>query len=190
MKPFNVYISGVGGQGIGLISEIMLRSVDHAGKKAVGVDTHGLAQRGGIVASQLRIGDNVHSPLVSRQKADVVVALERHEAVRAAGEYLKPQGTLVYYNTSWQPLMVRMKAAAEISEAQVIEFCRLNSFKLIEVFQKDMPDPRMQNIALLAAICQARLLEGVSREHFEMAMRDLMSGKMLEANLTLFNRLL
>ncbi len=190
MKPFNVYLSGVGGQGIGLISEIMLRSVDHAGKKALGVDTHGLAQRGGIVASQLRIGDNIHSPMVSRGKADLVVALERHEAVRAGGEYLKPQGTLVYYNTSWQPLPVRMKKAEEIKTAQVAEFCSKNAFRLIEVFHADLPDPRMQNMALLAAICRHGLLEGITCEHYEAAMRDLMSGGMLESNLKLFSRLL
>lgn len=190
MKPFNIYLSGVGGQGIGLISEIMLRSVDHAGQNALGVDTHGLAQRGGIVASQLRIGENIHSPLVSRQKADIVVALERHEAVRAAAEYLRPQGTLVYYNTSWQPLSVRMKKAEEISPDQITEFCRQNSFRLIEVWQKDLPDPRMQNIALLAAICKSQLLKGVNRDHYELAMRDLLAGSMLEANLNLFNRLL
>lgn len=190
MTVFNVYLSGVGGQGIGLISEVMQRSVDHAGIKALGVDTHGLAQRGGIVASQLRIGDNIHSPMVSRGKADLVVALERHEAVRAAGEYLKKNGTLVYYNTSWQPLPVRMKKAEEIKTVQVAEFCQANGFRLIEVFQADLPDPRMQNMALLAAICSNNLLAGVRKEHYVAAMRDLMSGKMLEANLSLFERLL
>ena len=190
MTVFNVYLSGVGGQGIGLISEVMQRSVDHAGIKALGVDTHGLAQRGGIVASQLRIGANIHSPMVSRGKADLVVALERHEAVRAAGEYLKKNGTLVYYNTSWQPLPVRMKKAEEIKTAQVAEFCQGNGFRLIEVFQADLPDPRMQNMALLAAICRNNLLAGVRKEHYVAAMRDLMSGRMLEDNLSLFERLL
>ncbi|HNS10347.1 MAG TPA: 2-oxoacid:acceptor oxidoreductase family protein [Candidatus Ozemobacteraceae bacterium] len=190
MSVFNVYLSGVGGQGIGLISEVMQRSVDHAGIKALGVDTHGLAQRGGIVASQLRIGDSIHSPMVSRGKADLVVALERHEAVRAAGEYLKKNGTLVYYNTSWQPLPVRMNKAEEIQTAQVAKFCQSNGFRLIEVYQSDLPDPRMQNMALLAAICRNNLLAGVRKEHYIAAMRDLMSGKMLEANLGLFERLL
>ncbi len=190
MKPFNVYLSGVGGQGIGLISEIMLRSVDHSGQKAIGVDTHGLAQRGGIVASQLRIGDNVHSPVVSRHKADLVVSLERHEAVRAANEYLKPNGTLVYYNTSWQPLPVRLKSAPEVKTEEVAQFCQKNSFRLIEVFQADLPDPRMQNMALLAAICRNNLLAGVTRENYEAAMHDLMTGSMLDANLSLFQQLL
>lgn len=189
MKKFNIYISGVGGQGIGLISEVMLRAIDHAGKKALGVDTHGLAQRGGIVASQIRIGENIYSPVVSPHQADLLVALERHEAVRAAAEYLKPDGTLVFYNTSWQPLSVRIKKAKEIKTADVHEFCQKNGFRLIEVYHDDLPDPRMQNIGLLAAICRHQLIENVTQESFEKSMNDLMIGKMLQENLSLFKTL-
>ncbi|MCU0237509.1 MAG: 2-oxoacid:acceptor oxidoreductase family protein, partial [Acidobacteria bacterium] len=53
MKPerFDIFVIGVGGQGIGLLSETLVRAADHAGMPVKGVDTHGLAQRGGIVAS-------------------------------------------------------------------------------------------------------------------------------------------
>ena len=76
MKPFNIYLTGVGGQGIGLLIEILLRAADHAGFPVKGVDTHGLAQRGGIVVSQIRIGEEAHSPLIRQGEADLVVALE------------------------------------------------------------------------------------------------------------------
>ena len=56
MNIFNIHLCGVGGQGIGLLSEIILRAADHAGHAAKAVDTHGLAQRGGIVVSQIRLG--------------------------------------------------------------------------------------------------------------------------------------
>ena len=46
MQAFNIYLCGVGGQGIGLLSEILLRAADYAGYCAKAVDTHGLAQRG------------------------------------------------------------------------------------------------------------------------------------------------
>ena len=190
MKTFNIYLSGVGGQGIGLISEIILRAADHAGLKALGVDTHGLAQRGGIVSSHIRIGENIHSPLVSKHKADLVISLERHESLRAALDYLTAKGTLVYYNTSWQPLPVRLKKAQEISEQQVADFCQKGDFKLFKVHQNDLSDPRMQNIALLAAICKEKLVAGITVDHYQKAMGDLMSGKMLEANLGLFKTLI
>ena len=56
----NIYLIGVGGQGIGLLSEVLIRAADHAGFGVTGVDTHGLAQRGGIVVSQIKIGDTIH----------------------------------------------------------------------------------------------------------------------------------
>ncbi len=47
MKEYNIYMTGVGGQGIGLLSQTLLRGADHAGLEVMAVDTHGLAQRGG-----------------------------------------------------------------------------------------------------------------------------------------------
>lgn len=190
MKAFNIYLSGVGGQGIGLISEIILRAADHAGLNALGVDTHGLAQRGGIVSSHIRFGGNIHSPLVSKHSANLVISLERHEALRAAADYLAAAGTLVYYDTSWQPLPVRLKKTAEIKAEQIEEFCRKGSFKLYAVHHADLPDPRMQNIALLAGICKNSLVAGLAADNYRAAMRDLMAGRMLQSNLDLFDRLL
>ena len=82
MTRFTVYLIGVGGQGIGLLSEILLRAVDHSGQAAVAVDTHGLAQRGGIVVSTVVLG-NLKSPLISPGEADIVLGFEALEAFRA-----------------------------------------------------------------------------------------------------------
>src|SRR5210317_1232203 len=116
MKSFNIYLCGVGGQGIGLLSEILLRGADHAGLQAKAVDTHGLAQRGGTVVSQLRLGETIHSPMIPGRKADLVVALERHEAMRGMDTALRDDGCLIYYNTVLQPLGVRLGSDEEVSE--------------------------------------------------------------------------
>ncbi len=47
MKRFDIYMSGVGGREIGLLSEAVIRAADHAGLSVCGVDTHGLARKGG-----------------------------------------------------------------------------------------------------------------------------------------------
>jgi indolepyruvate ferredoxin oxidoreductase beta subunit len=46
-------------------------------------ETHGMAQRGGSVASYFRFGTNVEGPLIPRGKTDVVLAFEASEAVRS-----------------------------------------------------------------------------------------------------------
>jgi indolepyruvate ferredoxin oxidoreductase beta subunit len=188
MKSYNVYMSGVGGQGIGMFSEALVRAADHAGYTVKAVDTHGLAQRGGIVVSQVRIGETVHTPLVSRRSADLVIALERHEAQRALIEMTATGGVLVFYDTVWQPLDVRLGKAPEVETAQVEALCRQLGVECARVFSPDLPDTRMQNIAVLACICRRNLIEKVSADHFRQAMTDLMAGGMLENNLALFDR--
>jgi indolepyruvate ferredoxin oxidoreductase beta subunit len=186
MKQINIYLTGVGGQGIGLLAEIILRAADHAGLMVKGVDTHGLAQRGGIVASQIRIGELIQSPLIEKHAADMVVALERNEALRASGEYLKTGGTLVYYDVVWQPLPVRLNLANEVDSDALFGFCTANGIKAMNVFAPFLTDPRMQNIALLACICSNNLIVGISKSHYLAAMDDLMAGAMYEKNMAFF----
>ena len=181
MNNLNIFMTGVGGQGIGMLSEILVRAADYAGYKLKGVDTHGLAQRGGIVISQLRIGKNVHSPLIEKGGADIVIALERHEALRSGLEMLKNDGTIVWYDTSWQPLPVRLGSENEVLTETVMEkvICKNN----IRVFRDDLPDTRMQNIAVLSSIIRNKLIEGLDYTVCEKAMADLMPEKMLKSNL-------
>jgi indolepyruvate ferredoxin oxidoreductase, beta subunit len=74
MKSYNCYLIGVGGQGIGLLAETILRAVDHAGIPVKSVDTHGLAQRGGTVISQIRMGDEVFSPIIPPFESDLILS--------------------------------------------------------------------------------------------------------------------
>lgn len=187
MKSYNIYISGVGGQGIGLLSEILLRAADYAGYGVKAVDTHGLAQRGGIVVSQLRLGERVFSPLIASREADLVVALERHEALRSLNSAAKAGGTLVYYDTVWQPLDVRLGHANAIGPETIADQCRERGVTLYRVHQPDLKDARMQNMVVLGQILRHHLIEGISTDHFHNAMNDLMSGSMLTANRTLFD---
>jgi indolepyruvate ferredoxin oxidoreductase beta subunit len=187
-KTMNIYLIGVGGQGIGMLSEILLRAADHAGLKVMGVDTHGLAQRGGIVVSQLRFGDGVHSPLIRKGDADLVVALERHEAVRAAGPYLKDGGTLIYYDAEWQPLDVRLDPSSVTGEDCLKALSENQAIDLIKVFNDELESARMQNVVLVASICRHRLIPAIERTHYRQAMKDLMAGVVLDKNMALFEQ--
>ncbi len=186
MAAFNIYLAGVGGQGIGLLSEIILRAGDHAGLPVKGVDTHGLAQRGGIVKSQIRIGRDVHSPLIPEGQSDLALALERHEALRAMNLALKDNGTLVYYNTVWQPLDVRLGRSEEVSENIIDSEAQLRDISVFKVFDPGLEDARMQNIAMLAIIARKNLVPGVGPQDYSRAMADLMAGSMLSRNQALF----
>ncbi len=188
MEAFNIYLAGVGGQGIGLLSEIILRAGDHAGLTVKGVDTHGLAQRGGIVKSQIRIGRDVHSPLIPEGEANLVLALERHEARRALNLALKDGGTLVYYNAVWQPLDVRLGRTEEAGVTTLDEGAGLRNISIFKVFDPILADARMQNMVMLAVIAGNDLVPGVGPDDYRQAMEDLMTGTMLYRNQALFER--
>ncbi len=185
MNRFNAYLIGVGGQGIGMLSEAMMRAADHAGHVVHGCDTHGLAQRGGTVVSFLRLGSDCSSPMFGRGQADLVVALERHEALRGTLDFLRPGGTLVYYDAVWQPLPVRLQEKTAVTPAELETACRGLGIRAIRVFVDGLTDARMQNVAVLATLAREKVLPGLELPHYEAALADLMTGKTLEKNLAL-----
>ena len=159
MKPFNIHMTGVGGQGIGLLSQALLRGIDHAGITAVAVDTHGLAQRGGTVVSRIRCGEPVYSPLIMAGCADLVLGMEVHEALRGLTTALKPGGTLLFLNVSWQPLPVRLGQSPVVTDddihqagksagARVIPDNSSRSFSSGKAIQ---PDNRLNSRASISA---------------------------------------
>ncbi|MBC2710958.1 MAG: hypothetical protein HGJ94_08180 [Desulfosarcina sp.] len=91
-------------------------------------------------------------------------------------------------NTVWQPLAVRLNEAAEVTEDDIQNLCRARGIQVISVFQADLPDTRMQNMAVLAEIHRHRLIPGIDLSHFQAAMADLMAGAMLEKNRGLFEK--
>ena len=190
MVKFDIYLSGVGGQGIGLLSELIARAIDHSDQRVIGADTHGLAQRGGMVASHIRMGDNVYSALVEKNKADVCISLERHEALRAMNDFLKDNGVLVYYDAVWQPLDVRLGKVKQVSNEEIKQEANRRKIEVVRVFEEDLEDARMQNIAVSAWLCRKFLIPGVKETHYLKAMDDLMKGPMLETNRVLFEKII
>jgi len=185
----DIFVIGVGGQGIGLLSETIIRAADYAGLPVKGVDTHGLAQRGGMVTSHIRIGEGAFSPLIMPGQADMVLALEIHEALRGLSCHLKDGGILVYYNVSLQPLNVRLGRERPVTCEDITRECKRRSIKEYSVTAK-VPDPRMQNMTILATLARENLIPTIDVKHYEMALEDLLSGKVLESNLALFRSLL
>jgi indolepyruvate ferredoxin oxidoreductase beta subunit len=90
----NVFIAGVGGQGILLASEILAEVALARGLDVKKSEVHGMAQRGGSVVSHVRFGKEVHSPVVAEGEADVLVSFEKLEALRWI-HYLRPGGKVV-----------------------------------------------------------------------------------------------
>ncbi|MDD3984533.1 MAG: indolepyruvate oxidoreductase subunit beta [Methanobacterium sp.] len=97
MKPYNIYISGVGGQGIIKTSTVIGESAMKSNMSFVMSEVHGMAQRGGGVSTELKIGD-AHSPIIEYGSADLLISFEPLEDLRAIPKI--SHKTTVIMNTS------------------------------------------------------------------------------------------
>ncbi|HOF41704.1 MAG TPA: 2-oxoacid:acceptor oxidoreductase family protein [Candidatus Hydrogenedentes bacterium] len=95
MKPVtNVIIAGVGGQGVVKASDILTEAVFRAGYDVKKSEIHGMSQRGGSVASDIRFGEQVLSPMVPPGEADYILVLTEDESGTVENQ-LKESGTLL-----------------------------------------------------------------------------------------------
>ena len=76
----NLIIAGLGGQGVLMASDILAEAAFVAGYDTKKSELHGMSQRGGSVAADVRFGDNVLSPMVPPAEADFLVVLDKGEA--------------------------------------------------------------------------------------------------------------
>ncbi|GAH36815.1 unnamed protein product, partial [marine sediment metagenome] len=98
IKEFNILITGVGGQGVILMSELLGKAAVEEGLKIRGSEILGMAVRGGSVTSIIRIGDEVYGPLIPLGKCDTLIGMEPSEALRNI-TYLS-KSSLVILNTA------------------------------------------------------------------------------------------
>ena len=102
-KEFSVYMSGVGGQGLVLLSNVIGAACASSGIRALTGEQHGLSQRSGSINVHMRIGEEIMSPLITIGGADALLALEALEALRYV-EYLQPGGVVLMNSRIQRPI--------------------------------------------------------------------------------------
>jgi len=102
-KEFSVYMSGVGGQGLVLLSNVIGAACASSGIRALTGEQHGLSQRSGSINVHMRIGEEIMSPLIPIGGADALLALEALEALRYV-EYLRPGGVVLMNSRIQHPI--------------------------------------------------------------------------------------
>ena len=115
MNTFNVSLVGVGGQGILLTANLLGRVAALAGLDVKKSEIHGMAQRGGSVASSVRFGDHVHSPIIPAGESDLLVAFDRLEALRCAPQ-LKAGGKALVNDVYLTPVTVSSGQQPEVED--------------------------------------------------------------------------
>ena len=179
MKNTNIIIVGVGGQGILLTSKILGYLALDMGENVKVSEVHGMSQRGGSVITYVRIGSDVHSPLIDPGEADFVLSFEKLEALRAE-YFLKKDGVLISNTQEILPMPVIM-GNAQYPEAEPAQekTVLLDALKLAE----DAGNARAVNIVLLGVL--SRFMDW-PQEKWESAIAACVPAKTLETNLKAF----
>lgn len=133
---FDVMLTGVGGEGVLTTQVIIARAANIEGHYVRGVQLHGLAQRGGVIPTFLRFGSEkeVSSPGIMQANADLILAFEALEAVRATYYARKEKTTFVINDYSLVPIYASLFAIPYPTMSEIIR--RIKPFaKRIHVFK-------------------------------------------------------
>lgn len=174
-RSFSVVCAGIGGRGVLLASTLLMDSAQAAGVYSIGSDEYGMAQRGGAVISLVKLG-NVKSPLIGSGSCDLLLAFEESEFFRNL-DFLKPGGISIV-NTE-------KKSLPSILKDSLREFrIRTYLFDADGVARKEGLY-QASNMAMLGFLSGLRIWP-FTYENLKFAINQRLKGKMLEANLRVF----
>lgn len=180
----NIFIVGVGGQGIVLAGDVIGLAARLAGLEAKASEIHGMSQRGGSVVSEVRFGTQVFSPLIPPPGADVVLAFELLEGLRGL-ERLRPGGLAIVNRQRIIPSSVTYGAADYPidPEGEIHRQCPRAIIVDAITMAEQMGNARMVNsilMGILATQCTIPLT------CWEDALRQFIKPQYLEMNLIAF----
>jgi len=154
MRTCDIVLVGVGGQGVLTIADLVLRAAFEADVPATYAPTKGMAQRGGVVKAEIRLGRENVGPRIAEGQADLVVAMERSEGLKGLA-FLKPGGTFLLYDHVWAPTGVMLGADAYPSREQVLAAIASVTSDAVVLDPDDLPTvdgrPVRPNILVLGA---------------------------------------
>jgi indolepyruvate ferredoxin oxidoreductase beta subunit len=192
-KEFSVYLCGVGGQGLVLLSNVIGSACAVAGIRAITGEQHGLSQRSGSINIHMRIGKDVRSPLIPIGGSDAILALEALEALRYV-EYLKSGGVVVMNSRVQHPIIEtgeHMKDKnARYMDAEVVK-TRLSQVTdkvaIIDALEiaKKAGNALTENVVMLGAMSTLDSFP-VPDDALEQAISDNVPKKAVEVNLKAF----
>ncbi len=156
-KQSNIIIVGTGGQGLITLLKIVSEAAFSQGYDVKTSELHGLSQRGGSVGVHIRMGKKIHSPLVAKGKANIVIALETQEALK--GVYFSNKETVFLINKNIIPIPFKKS----FSEKEIVSVIKKSSDKVFlisasEICREKLGKDVVAGIYLLALASFKKLI--------------------------------
>jgi len=184
---FDILIVGVGGQGVLLASEIISEVAMAAGLDVKKSEVHGMAQRGGVVSSHVKIAPKVYSPVIHHGQADVLLSFEQAEALRAA-DWLKKDGLAVVSRTRLVPAIVTSSKNLSYPDDPVGELQRKVERTIpvdADSIAGELGNPRLVNTILLGILSNYTPFE---KDQWVGAIKKRVKPKFVDINITALER--
>jgi len=182
----NIAISGVGGQGVLTLAELLAKAALHEGLNVRVGEIHGMAQRGGHVVCTVRIGDDAKGPIIDAGAADLLVGFEPVETLREI--HLVKKGGYVLMSSHVQyPVAVSMGKAEYPDHKEIITSIKKFTDKIIEINAQEIAveagSSRALNMVMFGGIIGTNLVP-ISRESAMQVIREAFPKKFEKTNIT------
>ncbi|MCA1905057.1 MAG: indolepyruvate oxidoreductase subunit beta [Desulfarculus sp.] len=184
--PLGIVITGVGGQGNVLMSQVLGRAFLAAGYSVTVGETYGLSQRGGAVLSQVRVSaSGTLGPLIPENRADAIVSLEPLEALRVLPTYGHPGVTVITNDRPLPPLGVlagqeRYPTPEELKNT-LAGLCGRLYWLPATAAASQLGNPILANLVMLGALLATGLVP-LTPEQIDAALGDLFPTPKLTLN--------
>lgn len=184
---YKIQLIGVGGQGTIKTSTIIGEAAMKKGLNVVMSEVHGMAQRGGTVVTEFKIGD-ADSPLIEEGAADLMIAFEPTEALRAINKVNKNSFVIVD-SSPIVPFTVSLGISEypELSSVFKELKAKINHLIIIDAqkIAKEAGNIISENMVLLGAACATSGFP-ISKELIIQSMKENLPPKSIETNLKAF----
>lgn len=189
--PYNLIITGVGGQGNVLASRMVGDMLSQLGFYVTIGETFGASQRGGSVMSHLRISAaSTFSPQIPKGKAHMIVALEPTEAIRVLLDYGNPEVGVLSNTRPIHSVGVISGEQTYPALKKIREWVQelsLNSWFINATEEAlKLGNPIFGNIISVGALAATEALP-LDRECFESVLARKMSSDKIAVNLDAFD---
>ena len=185
-KVTNIFLSGVGGQGTILASNILAEVFLKAGYDVKKSEVHGMAQRGGDVTTHFRFGKKVYSPLIKYGDVDFLLSFELLEALRYIN-WVKPEGKIIINKQQILPPGVNLGTAKypEDVEKTFKKFFKENAWVLDgQEMARKLGNTQAANVVLVGAF--SNFFPEMKEEQFIDAIKSLLAPKLHDLNVKAF----
>lgn len=186
-KVTNIFLSGVGGQGTILASNILAEVFLKAGYDVKKSEVHGMAQRGGDVTTHFRFGKKVYSPLIKHGDVDYLISFEMLEAARYIN-WVKPEGKIIINKQEILPPAVSLGQMAypKNIEKMFKKYFKDNVWIVNgQEIARKLGNIQAANVVLVGAF--SNFFPEFKEEQWTDAIKELLAAKLHELNIKAFD---